>query len=297
MLKFIKYRVLCICSIFIMNYAGCGPGGDISYSKNIFGHDVAQLSVFQSIPASAINNAKLNLHIAYGHTSHGSQLIDGMNGLKYFAAGYSTLYDFNSGGYGGALDLTDGSIGANASYANDLGNPDRTTWADATRAYIAAHLNVNVVIWSWCGQVSSASEADITNYLSLMDALESDYPNIKFVYMTGHLDGSGLTGNLHLRNNQIREFCQTNGRYLFDFEDIESYDPDGNYYGDKNATDACNYTFNNATYNWAQDWQNSHTQGVDWYNCSSAHSEALNANMKAYAAWRMWAVLGGWDGN
>jgi hypothetical protein len=35
--------------------------------------------------------------------------------------------------------------------------------------------------------------------------------------------------------------------------------------------------------------------GVDWYDCSSAHSEPLNANMKAYAAWWLWARLAGWD--
>ena len=36
------------------------------------------------IPHSAIENAKKNLHIAYGHTSHGSQLIAGMTGLDNF---------------------------------------------------------------------------------------------------------------------------------------------------------------------------------------------------------------------
>ena len=49
--------------------------------------------------------------------------------------------------------------------------------------------------------------------------------------------------------------------------------------------------------NWATEWQNAHTQGTDWYNCSSAHSQPLNANQKAYAAWWLWARLAGWDGN
>ena len=47
------------------------------------------------IPQEAINNAKATLHIGYGHTSHGSQLADGMNGLIEFA---------NNGGLG--LSLT-----------------------------------------------------------------------------------------------------------------------------------------------------------------------------------------------
>ena len=39
------------------------------------------------IPQTAIEQAKTNLHIAYGHTSHGSQLTTGMNGLISFANG------------------------------------------------------------------------------------------------------------------------------------------------------------------------------------------------------------------
>jgi hypothetical protein len=33
---------------------------------------------------------------------------------------------------------------------------------------------------------------------------------------------------------------------------------------------------------------------VDWYSCSSAHSEPLNANRKACAAWWLFARLAGW---
>jgi hypothetical protein len=44
------------------------------------------------------------------------------------------------------------------------------------------------------------------------------------------------------------------------------------------------------------DWQNDHTEGMDWYDCSSAHSVELNANRKAYAAWWLWARLAGWEG-
>ncbi len=35
----------------------------------------------EAIPADAIAQAKATLHIAYGHTSHGSQLTTGMAGL------------------------------------------------------------------------------------------------------------------------------------------------------------------------------------------------------------------------
>ena len=153
-----------------------------------------------------------------------------------------------------------------------------------------ANADVNVVMWSWCSEVSSATAANITTYLTLMSGLERDYPDVSFVYMTGHTDGSGLTGTLHVRNQQIRDYCAANDKILYDFEDIESYDPDGTYFGDRNVTDSCAYNGGN----WATEWQNSHTKGVDWYDCESAHSQPLNANLKAYAAWWLWARLAGW---
>jgi hypothetical protein len=130
-----------------------------------------------------------------------------------------------------------------------------------------------------------------------MSGLEEDYPDVTFVYMTGHLDGTGVTGNLHIRNEQIRNHCITREKYLYDFADIESYDPDGNYYLDKNANDGCYYDSDrdgSLDANWAIDWQSSHAEGVDWYQCSSAHSQPLNANLKAYAAWHLWARIAGW---
>ena len=42
----------------------------------------------RAIPKTAINQAKANLHIVYGHTSHGSQLTTGMTGLVSFTKGY-----------------------------------------------------------------------------------------------------------------------------------------------------------------------------------------------------------------
>ncbi|MEJ2629583.1 MAG: hypothetical protein P8078_13655, partial [bacterium] len=155
-----------------------------------------------------------------------------------------------------------------------------------------SHSDVNVIIWSWCGQVSGYSKQDMIDYyLNPMTQLESDYPGVIFVYMSGHADGTGISGNLHQRNQQIREYCIENNKFFYDFYDIECYDPDGNYYGDKNVDDACDYDGGN----WAQEWQDSHTQEVDWYDCEAAHTEPLNANQKAYAVWWLWAVLAGWD--
>ncbi|MBE3140317.1 MAG: PKD domain-containing protein [Thermoplasmata archaeon] len=263
----------------------------ISPSTIIVDHSCAKL---MNIPSDKITAAKQTLHIAYGHTSHGSQLTEGMAGLVQWKG---ALYAWNSGGIDGALDLRDyyGNFGG-LGVADDLGSPDRTAWATATRTYLGQNPTINVIIWSWCGQVSG-TEAEINQYLGLMNQLEIDFPNVKFVYMTGHTDGGGLTGNVHVRNNQIRAYCVANNKILYDFEDIESYDPDGVYYGDKLVNDACDYDSNGdgiRDKNWAIDWQNAHPG--EWYNCGAAHSQPLNANQKAYAAWWLWARLAGWDG-
>jgi len=276
-----------------------GGNDHLTVNGMIVNHECRDLS---AIPDAWITKAKEDLHIAYGHTSHGSQITKGMTGLVEFKG---DRYKWNNGGSGGALDLHDYAM------PGDLGNPDRTSWENATRTYLAANRDVNVVMWSWCGQLSSSTEEQVNQYLTLMSGLEEDFPDVAFVYMTGHLDGTGLTGKLHLRNEQIRDYCVKNKKILYDFADIESYDPDGKYYGDKKANDGCNYDYDGdgntessgnpalpsgGDRNWAIDWQNSHSLNIDWYNTSASHTQPLNGNLKAYAAWHMFARLAGWDG-
>lgn len=252
-----------------------------------------------AIPLGWLQTARQNLHIYYGHTSHGSQLMDGMDGLVSFA---------NSGGRGLALPTdTFAGLDVTENWIDAGYYPD---WVNQTRAFLgspvpatgrgAAHPETNVVAWAWCGQLSWLGAADITSqYLQPMSQLEADYPGITFVYMTGHSDGSGETGDLSVNNQQIREYALQNHKVLYDFYDIELYDPDGNYYGNKAVNDACEYDSDgngSRDRNWALDWQAAHTEGQDWYSCGCAHSQALNCNQKAYAAWWLWARLAGWGG-
>jgi hypothetical protein len=236
------------------------------------------------VPPVWVEQAKADLRLCYGHTSHGSQLVSGMTVLEN-DAGYGDLFAFNTSGAiePGVLSLDDNTP------SGDLGNPDRTTWASRTRAHLdGAGSDRNVVIWSWCGQADT-SAANIDLYLGLMDQLEQDYPGVTFVYMTGHLNGTGEEGNLFQCNNQIRAFCQANDKVLFDFADIESYDPDGEYFRDRYANDNCDY----AGGNWAVEWCAANPG--ECASCSCAHSQCLNCQQKGKAVWWMLACLAGWE--
>jgi len=304
----------CICALASLVMISCGSSqgsAPVAHGR-IIDHTCANI---RAIPRERIVAARNSLHILYGHTSHGRQITAGMRGLDGFMGG-TGLYAMSQDSEPGMLDLRD----EEPLSANDLGSPDRTSWAQATRDYLADNPEINVVIWSWCGQVSYASEEEIDTYLSLMSGLEEDYPAVTFVYMTGHLDGSGLDGTLHLRNERIRAYCREHEKWLFDFADIESYNPDGAYFGDRFPTDAGNYDYdrdgateneydetgdpvtychpNGGDRNWAEEWMAANPG--EWYNAldrwdNDYHAPTLIANLKAYASWWLWASIAGWE--
>ena len=328
--------------------AATEAGTPIPSGKLTADHTIVRMIRNGEIPISEILNAKGNLKIAYGHTSHGSQIIAGMDGINAFAnAGhldgtnaYSATQDLfrrTSDGNNGSLQLRDGVMRMDCGYydtslsyeeyaeARDSGGEPDANWEYETRYFLGAPDGVtgmgtknpayNVVIWSWCGQASGRSESEMRRtYLDPMSELESDYPGIIFVYMTGHLNSDG---RYHTPNDYIRNYCALNNKWLFDFADIESYDPDGICYtvGSRSSTDGCVYDFNmngtvshsddatptNGDRNWASDWQDDHVRSgggvldADWYACGAAHSRSVNANMKAYAAWWLGCRLAVWD--
>lgn len=260
----------------------------------VFGRDQAVIidhhcTDIRKVPAEYIDKAKETFKTAYGHTSHGSQIVSGMNALQK-----SKPAVFAFGRDGDGLSFLDGTP------RGDLGNPDRRTWAARTRDFLSnSGKDRNVILWSWCGQVSSASETDIQTYLDLMNKLEKDFPRVTFIYMTGHLDGSGKNGNLHKRNEQIRDFCRENNKVLFDFADIESYDPDGKVnYMELYARDSCDYRpSNGGTKNWADEWLKKNPDHSIALPSGAAHSRPLNGALKGRAFWWMMARLAGWNGN
>jgi len=256
--------------------APAGAGGQAA--SLIVDHTCTNL---EAIPDSAISTARDRLRVAYGHTSHGSQPMTGMHLLMDDPAN-NRLYDFTDDGtvQPGMLSIADWTP------YGDLGNHGDLTWAAQTREYLDGDgSDRNVMIWSWCGGVSDNTVEGINAYLDEMNRLEGEYPGVTFVYMTGHLDGTGVSGTLNQRNEQIRAYCRANGKVLFDFADIESYDPDGDYFLDRGARDTCDYDGGN----WAEEWCAAHAGQCESCNC--AHSHCLNCQQKGKAFWWMFANL------
>jgi hypothetical protein len=218
---------------------------------------------FDHIPASYFQSVRDHYRIFYGRTSHGSQI---SAGLAMLAAEEPVLWAY--------VTMTD-------EYAGDLGSYGNLSWVPATRIHLTDHPECNVVMWSWCGGVSDNTPEGIDAYLQAMNQLESEFPGVLFVYMTGHLDGSGPNGLLYQNNNRIRAWCEAHDKILFDFADIESRNPDGVYFPDE--SDACA---------WCSDWCGSHACAT----CAEcAHSHCFNCYRKGRAFWWMMARARGWQ--
>ncbi len=244
---------------------------------------------FKYIPDQWIEAAK-ELTIHYAHTSHGSQIISGLNLLENMDSEYSFAYRQSASTASlppeespPALRMYDGNPPETYIMPDDYW--DGESALNRTRAVVNTRL-FNFSMWSWCGQQSSNSVDTVNRYLNALNTLETEYPGIRFIYMTGHTDGTQENEDSTLRrNNQmVRDYVKNHDKILFDFADIESWDPDGNYYA--NTTDACP---------WCYDWCDEHPDDCN-FSCSCAHSHKFNCLLKAKAFWWMMARLAGWDG-
>lgn len=269
------------------------------------------------IPLADIQNAKKKLKISYIHSSHGSQLTNGIDTYATWINTSSsiapTLYKDAAANYFNRASSYDNGTSL---YLYNRANLNIVISSNASSSnlntlFSYAKSDANVFMVAWCGQMSTMSEEGVNRYLADMTALENANSNITFIYMTGHLSGTysnvnnpyhgtGTASKLYRNNQIIRNYCKTNGKVLYDFADIESYAMDY----DTNTSHNINYMELNANCaawyektgdpkaNFAIEWQNNNANKYfQVSNINTGHTQHMIYNQKAYAAWWLFTEL------
>jgi len=230
--------------------------------------DIAQ------IPDYWISRVKSMLKIHYAHTSHGEQITVGLDRLSTADSKYSYYPDNCTVPETAThLSLMDGQY--YDSYCETYVTPDLYWQGDSaldiTRSVLTS-FDVNISLWAWCSQLDDYSQSQTQVYLDNMTQLETEFPGVTFVYMTGNAQ-SQEEQNRYEANQQIRAYCRQHNKILFDFADLDCW------YGNEH------YTIKGIP-----------SEHPHYWGDEAGHTTYESCENKARAFWWLLARIAGWDG-
>jgi hypothetical protein len=255
-------------------------GPNTPASAFIIDHNCTDIS---RIPDQWLQQARTQFRIHYAHTSHGEQIVVGLQRLASStpAAALSSVRDSRYNFYYDYCHVPSGEDGLRmmdgqqmTDYCETYVTPDLYWEGDSglniTRS-VLQNFDVNVSLWAWCTQADYYSESEVQNYLNRMTQLEAEFPHVIFIYMTGNAQSEEQ--NRAARNNQIREYCQNNNKFLFDFADFDCW-----YNGEQHTVSGI-------------PMEHPHYHGDE-----AGHTTYQSCENKARAFWWLMARLAGWSG-
>ena len=248
-------------------------------SPLIIDHPCANLD---AIPANWIDQVKNNCRMHYAHTSHGGQLISGMqtiednNGLFNVEVEEMQLPDAND-----AFCIFDGQ--ETDSYITPDLYWETEDGLNNTRTVLQNNPTIQYSMWAWCGQLDY-SDTPVEVYLDALHSLSAEFPDVTFIYMTGNAQNQWGEGHIrHQHNNEIRQYCQANNKVLFDFADMDCW------------------WYNPVSGEWEFSTYDYYGEGVpvehsQFHGDEAGHTTIESCVQKGRAFWWMMARLAGWEG-